>query len=268
MSNIIKGLNLAISEPMVINPRFKPLIESAPAVAAQEEDIELTDIQGDVKSILEEAEGMVRELLDRAREEARNIVLDAREEAEVALAAAKLEAANIRAQAQKEGFEQGLRDAQKESEADRQAALEQCQEILEEARRTKIKIMESSTADTVRIAMAVAKKIIATEVLTNPNIITNVIREAIGFLDQASNIHVYVNPNEIEKVLADVADNQLNEIGQKELKNELVPDKRVAVGGCVVESDSGIVDARLETRIEKVEQALQDVIADDSAENF
>lgn len=267
MSNVIKGLNLARGEPLVINTRFKPLLESVPVVA-QQEDVELTDIKVDVNSILEEAEAMVREILDKARQEAGNIVIDAREEAEVTLSAAEQEAQNIRAQAQKEGYEQGLRDAQKESEADRQAVLEQCQEILEEARRSKIKIMESSIADMARIAMAIAKKIIATEVMTNPNIITNIIREAIGFLDQASNIHVYVNPQEIEKVLSDVADNRLNEIGQKELRNELVADKRVAIGGCVVESDVGIIDARLETRIEKVEQALQEVIADDSAENF
>ncbi len=267
MSNVIKGLNLAISEPMVINSRFKPLIETVPLVESKD-SMEINDLQGDVNSILEEAELMVRDLLDKARQEARNIVADAREEAEVTMAAAQQEAVNIKNQSRTEGYDQGLREAQKDSEADRQAVLEQCKEILEEARRSKIKIMESSTADMARIAMAVAKKIIATELMTNPNIITNVIREAIGFIDQASNIHVYVNPQEIEKVLSDVADNQLNEIGQRELKNEVVADKRIAVGGCVIESDMGIVDARIETRIEKVEQALQEVIADDSAENF
>jgi flagellar assembly protein FliH len=34
-------------------------------------------------------------------------------------------------------------------------------------------------------------------------------------------------------------------------------------GGCILESDAGSVDARVETRIENVEKAVQEVMADE-----
>jgi len=60
----------------------------------------------------------------------------------------------------------------------------------------------------------------------------------------------------------------MSEMEKQDLANALVADARVGIGGCVIESDQGMVDAQLDTRITKVEQALQDVIADDFSENI
>ncbi|HWP98582.1 MAG TPA: FliH/SctL family protein [Syntrophomonadaceae bacterium] len=259
---MIKGFDMTICAPMIVNNLSDQ--ESRSSLLSDQDHEEMTQFKGDVESVLAEAESMVRDILDQARLEARSILLNGQEEAEVLVLQARQEAETIREEARRSGYELGLRTAQEESEADRQMAMEQCQEMLQEARRSKIKIMESSTADIVRLAMAVAKKIVAAEIRSNPKIITNVIREAIGFLDQPGKIYVYVNPQEMEQVLSDISEDTLAQVGSREFSNELVADPRIEPGGCLIESDIGTVDARLETRVSKVENAIQEVIADES----
>lgn len=267
MSKVIKRFDLTLTEPLILSPPPRVLVLD---VIPEEPDTgpEPDFMRDEMANIVLETESMVKDLMEKAAQEARNILDDAREDAEVLRNQALKEAEEIKKLAQTEGYERGLRDAQKEIEADRQMALEQCRQILEEARRTKLNILESSTTDMARLAIAVAKRVINFEVNTNPQIIINVIREAINLLDQPGNIHVYVNPQEIEPALIGLAEEELSEIDKQDLSNALMPDARVGVGGCVIESDAGIVDAQLDTRIAKVEQALQDVMADEPNENL
>lgn len=270
MSKVIKRFDLTMAEPLIISPPPRVVVLDVMPQADPLPDLG-TDperIRDEMANIVMETEAMVKDLMEKAAREARSILDDAREDAEVLRTQAQKEAEEIRIQAQKEGYENGLREAHQEIEADRQMAMEQCRQILEEARRTKVKLLESSTADMARLAIAVAKRVISTEVSTNPQIIISVIREAINLLDQPGNFRVYVNPEEIEPALDSLAREEMSEMEKQDLTNALVADARVGIGGCVIESDQGVVDAQLDTRIAKVEQALQDVIADDFSENI
>lgn len=270
LSKVIKRFDLTMTAPLIISPPPQVvMVEVMPkTVASADLVVDPERIRNEMASIVMETEAMVKDLMEKAAQDARSILEDAREDAEVLRAETQKEAEEIRLQAQKEGYEKGLRDAQKEIEADRQMAMEQCQQILEEARRTKVKLLESSTADMARLAIAVAKRVISAEVNTNPQAIISVIREAINLLDQPGNFHVYVNPEEIEPALDGLARQEMSEIEKQDLANALVADARIGIGGCVIESDQGVVDAQLDTRIAKVEQALQDVIADDFSESI
>lgn len=270
MSKVIKRFDLTMAEPLIISPPPRVVVLDVMPQADPLPDLgpDPERIRDEMANIVMETEAMVKDLMEKAAQDARSILDDAREDAEVLRTQAQKEAEELRIQAQKEGYENGLREAHQEIEADRQMAMEQCRQILEEARRTKVKLLESSTADMARLAIAVAKRVISTEVNTNPQIIISVIREAINLLDQPGNFRVYVNPEEIEPALDSLAREEMSKMEKQDLANALVADARVGTGGCVIESDQGVVDAQLDTRIAKVEQALQDVIADDFSENI
>jgi flagellar assembly protein FliH len=224
---------------------------------------EIEKIKQESQKILTETEQMVIELLQKARDEARDIITNAREEAEVIKMQAGEEAVAIRQKAHKEAYEEGLRQAQQEIEGDRQAAIQQSQALLEEARQSKLKVLRSSEADMVRLVMAMVKKVIASELKTNPDIIINILQEAIDFLDRPENITVYVNPQELDNVLEVMDNGHLTDIGSNTINIDIKVDKRISPGGCLLESDAGSVDAQLETRIASVNNAIQEVVADD-----
>jgi len=275
LSRVIKNAEMLLSPPIVID--LTELIgteeesENELALVTDDNSINLLDIEQqelervkkESSSILAETEQMVMELLQKARDESRDIISNAREEAEVIKAQAAEEAARIRQQTLKEAYEEGLRRAHEEIEADRQMAMRQSQEILEEARQTKIKLFRSSETDMVRLVIAVAKKVIAGELQTNPGIIVNVVQEAIDYLDRPENVTVYVNPRDMESVLEVMNHGSLTDIGSNNLSIGLKGDDRVSAGGCLLESDAGSVDAQLETRTASVLNAVQEVTADE-----
>ena len=184
MSKVIKNEQAILTPPIVIDTVELNQIENKMenSVIHNKDDHnntlkiekqEVEKIKQESQKILKETEQMVMELLQKARDEARDIITNAREEAEVIKMQAGEEAVAIRETAHKESYEEGLRQAQKEIEGDRQAAIQQSQALLEEARQSKLKVFRSYEADMVRLVMAMVKKVIAGELKTNPDIIIN-----------------------------------------------------------------------------------------------
>lgn len=282
MSKIIKNDDAVWSEPIVIESFklqvFEPEAEIPEQIEEQEEIIpeepeqpsqlemerqELEQLKIESQKVLDETEAMVLDLLQKARDEARAIIANAQEQADLIRSQAETEAVELKASNQKQGYEEGLKKAEEDIEEDRQAAFQQSQELLEEARQLKIQMMRSSESDMMRLVMAIAKKVIASELTTNPYFIVNVLREAIDFLDHPDNITVYVNPQDLERILAITQSDSFFEIGTADVNLDFRADNRISPGGCSLESQGGSVDTRLETRISGVEQALWEVSGDE-----
>lgn len=270
LSNIIKSHQVRAEHPKILGSFVLDEVELPEKTEAssdldplQQEKEELEKLKQESNEILSETEAMVLELLAKARDDAKNIINDAQEEASVIRAQVYEESGNIRIQAQEEGYREGLKKAQQEIEADRQAALEQSQALMEEARQTKLKTFNSMERDMFQLVMAISKKIIGTEIATNPQVIINIVRQAVSFLDQPENITVYVNPYDLENLLTAIDTHEITDPGAKEPPIEVCPADRIKPGGCVVESNIGRVDATVETRSASVERALLEVVNDE-----
>jgi len=282
LSRIIKNDDAILSQPIVIESLilhdFEPEVEDPelteePDVVALEEPQqptqlelerqELEQLKIESQKVIEETETMVLDLLQKARDEARAIIANAQEQADLIRSQAETEATELKTSNQKQGYEEGLKKAEEDIETDRLAAFQQSQELLEEARQLKIQMMRSSESDMMRLVMAIAKKVIASELTTNPYFIVNVLREAIDFLDHPDNITVYVNPQDLDKILAITQSDSFFEIGSPDVNLDFRADNRISPGGCSLESQGGSVDTRLETRISGIEQALWEVSGDE-----
>ena len=267
MSKIIKNSSLSTKPKLIELTDIQELKHTITASLAnydsQSYSNEINALKAEGEQILKETEQMVFELLERAREEAAEIMLNAQEEADVIRQNVYNEAKLLREEARTTGYEEGLKKAQEEIESDRQRALEQNQLLIEEARQTKLAILRGVETDMVRLVIAVTKKVIANELSTNPKLIINIVRDAISYLDNPENLLVYVNPAELENLLQLMTDEALTEIGSKEIKVEVKGDSRVSCGGCLIESDNGSIDARIETKLDIIEQGLQEVSEDE-----
>ncbi len=173
------------------------------------------------------------------------------------------DASLIKEAAQNEGYEEGLRLANEEIKADREQALMQNEFIIEEARKTKLEVLSSAESDIVRLVLVIAKKVIANELTTNPDNIRNIVAEAISYLDNPQNVKVYVNPTELDNLLKLSETELLTEIGETDINMEIKGDKRIADGGCLIESENGSVDARIETKLSNIEKGLLEVAGDE-----
>src|SRR5665647_826445 len=157
LSRIIKNSDLVLAHPRIIQflgtMAQKQYFSEADEIlipALSELDLEkekIESLKDESQKILEETEQLVTELMERAGKEVNSIISGAQEEADVIRAQVLEEAQQTLEQAGIEGYSDGLRRAQAEIEVDRQMAMEQGQRLIEEARRTKIGILDSVETD-------------------------------------------------------------------------------------------------------------------------
>jgi len=223
-------------------------------VEPDKRELEVEELRTEVAEVIREAEDMVKEILENARAEAQQVIASAEEEADRIKNLARQEAELIKKHSWEEGYREGQEKAFQEIEDLRSKTLLECHQMVEEARKTKESIIRSAEEDIVSLALAIARKIIDKEVRENSDIIINLIRSTLAMVGNAGNSKILVNSHDFETV----AENRfsLASPGQAIEHLEVQLDNRITPGGFIIESDVGIVDAQLETRISKVAEAL------------
>ncbi|MBI2083116.1 MAG: hypothetical protein HYT76_06060 [Deltaproteobacteria bacterium] len=178
--------------------------------------------------------------LIQAREEARNIIQRAREEAEIIRKRAEralIEAIEEKKLEKIRGFEEG-----------RQEGFSGLTERIVQAEVERERILAGQETELIQMVMEIAKKIVVREL--EKGAIIDIVRDA---LDKAvgDRVVVRVHPadkKQLEKNLASLADSS------RVLK--IQEDSSIVSGGCLVETELGTVDARLETQWAAIRKAL------------
>ncbi|MCS7080541.1 MAG: type III secretion system stator protein SctL [Chloracidobacterium sp.] len=185
--------------------------------------------------------GVVKRPVIEARAEARRLLSEARAEAERLVAEAKGEVERIRAEAYAAGYEAGLKEF--------------TTRLLELQRRREMMLADAER-EVLRLALRIAEKIVGRELETHDATLLDIVRTAMRNIRHASAITICVNPADVPKL--ERHREAIETLRRGQFVN-IVPDTRVSVGGCILESESGIVDAQLDTQLRVIEQALLDL---------
>ncbi len=174
-----------------------------------------------------------------ARTEAKTIVETARAEANTLIETARAEAETIRKQAHEDGYAHGLA---------------QWTDRVTQAAQAETARLESLRENVTRLAVRIARKILGRELQSSPELIGDLVLQAVRGLQHDGRIQIRVRPQDLEVLKAQRA-RLVDEIGSS-VELDLVPDANIEEGGCRVETPLGIVDARLETQLRVLEKAL------------
>ncbi|BDG59351.1 FliH/SctL family protein [Caldinitratiruptor microaerophilus] len=194
-------------------------------------------------------------LLAEAEEAARARREQAEAEAAAIVAAAERSAAAIREQAREEGRaegrrqgrEEGMAAARQEAEAILAAARAEAERITAEARARWQQRLAELEPDLVRLALAIARRVLREEIRLRPEAIAGMVAAALEKVRGAGEARLRVNPADAGRLAvgapapAGVA---------------VVPDASLAPGEFVVESEHGTVDGRLEAQVAQIAAAL------------
>ncbi len=184
---------------------------------------------------------VIKREVHSAREEGKQILGAADDEARRIVDEAKAEADRIRKKAESDGYEEGLGRLN-----DQALEFQQQRE----------KLIDASRSDILKLAVRIAGKILGREVETNEKALGDIVVKAMRGIAHEKRIQIRVNPGDLDKIRKQ-HDRLIDEVGSgKEV--ELREDKNVSPGGCIVETDLGIIDAQLETQLRVLERALLD----------
>lgn len=158
------------------------------------------------------------------------------------------ESVGVQVQAARQaGYQDGYRDGLVALEAFKQSYAQQVTAqvgTLMQTWQAKLDGLEAALAEQVaQVSIALARQVLRSELAARPELVATVVQEALaGTLASARQVSVHVNPAD-HALIGQHADEALVARGAR-----LVPDAAVARGGCIVESDVGVIDASVESR--------------------
>lgn len=196
---------------------------------------ELEKLQNQIEKTVKEAEEKAKQIIDNAVEEANSEVND------------------IKALAWEEGFNRGKAEARENMIEDIDAILISANKVLTEASLKAREIFLQNKQEILKLSFDIAKKIIKKE-LTDKEVLFNNLMEAMKKVQSSKSIKIFVNWEQLT----------YNEEIKDRLKNsfqgieniDVVEDRTVEAGGCIIETKLGKIDATIDSQLEMVINAL------------
>lgn len=171
--------------------------------------------------------------------EAHEILEKARADAEAYRAETEVECAELKEAAKKEGFQEGL---------------EQLNEGILGLDQEKKRLRHEMNKLILPLALKAAKKIVAKELETKPETIVDIVLQALAPVLQNHRITIWVNKSDKE-----ILEKEKNQIREKleQVESLLIKERDdIAPGGCVIETESGIINASIENQWRAIESAF------------
>jgi flagellar assembly protein FliH len=159
------------------------------------------------------------------------------------------------AEAHHRGVEDGLRRGREEAAAEMKKALDQVARTLEELAKVKSKLRQEAEQELVKLALAVARRILYREITTDPSSIEGIVHAALQKLQQREVSRVRVCPQAVAAVKA-----ALDRVGSRS-GMEIVADPGLATGAMLFETSVGELDASIETQLQEIQRGFADRLA-------
>jgi type III secretion protein L len=179
-----------------------------------------------------------REVYEASRE-ARDVVALAQEKAKHIIEDAEAECDAIRQRAREEGIAKGLSE---------------WNEILARANERAEELEKNWEESMLRLSVRVAEKIIGHELQLHPETIVSIVHEVLRGARPGKHLTIQVNDADAQQVRTRI--DRLKESLSASTEIQIVGSAAVPHGGCTVESELGIIDARLETQLKCLEDVL------------
>jgi len=162
-------------------------------------------------------------------------------------------------EAYEKGFAQGEKDGLELGTAKAEKLSGNLENLLEEITQLRSKIGKQYEREIIALVFSIAKTIIQTQVNFSESLVKDTILTALELTAEKRDITIKINPDDfeyVEKIRPELFSKQ------PALKALVVtPDASIGMGGCMLETPSGDVDARIETQLDNMLQSLKEAFA-------
>jgi flagellar assembly protein FliH len=237
-------------EPVVLDPK-----------AAYEEAVERGRVEANalMDRMLEEAHVRAEAEAEEIRSAAQRKVERLKTEADVQIREVKDSAQKLGEQAGREqGLEAGKADGlvagRAEGLREYDAKIRSWDDLLRSAAENRKQAISDLEDLLVELVGEALHKCLQRETQERPAIVVDLVRAVLQKAHDRVSLRIHLNPEDVERVNSVKSELKLS-IGAGDLV--LVPDGRVEKGGCLLETESGSVDARLGTLASQAQDALK-----------
>lgn len=176
----------------------------------------------------------------------KKILAEARQQAGNMLQEAQVEAEKLKKEAMLLGREEGRQEHEQ--------LLQVAQDIMATVTQARGEIIRSAEPQVVELAIKMARSLLKTSVLLEPDLIKDIAAEAISLLAGEDSIVVKVNPQDLNSCRTQK--DFFKEFLAEEANLRFLPSEDVAKGCCIVQGQFALVESCLEERFKILEKLL------------
>lgn len=188
---------------------------------------------------LEDTEKQAKEIIEKAKIEAEKIITQAQKQSK---------------EIEKNAREQALNQARTEANDELTQALEilnkDVNKSLEDLTFLRQEIAANMEEELLKLSIEIAKKVVHREITTDREVIVSLIRVALARLQNRTVAYIRLNPTDYQYL---VSNSERIAAGKTV---ELNSDPTITRGGCIIETDFGNIDARIEQQFMEIERSL------------
>lgn len=199
-------------------------------------------------------------IIDRAAADAERMIREAESAALNLVSQAEARATEIRGSARDDGHAEGYGEGKVKAEEELKPVIATLRDLIESVRAARAGVISGAEPELVKLAMAIAERIVHTEVAENKNVVAENVRNALTRLVNREVVTLRLNPADLETI------RQYREeiVASSDVEHlRIVEDQRVDRGGVVVETEAGTIDAKISTQLREAKRAL---LTDESIE--
>jgi flagellar biosynthesis/type III secretory pathway protein FliH len=157
-----------------------------------------------------------------------------------------------------EGRRQGYSSCKAEMEAGAREKVKSFTSMVEDLLVQKKRLLMDSEEAVVKLSCEIARRIVTKIAEMDEDVILEIVQNALGHLADKQKVTIRVNPADAE-VLRAHSDDWAKASGAGSTV-EIAEDARIKRGGCLIEGESGSVEAQLDMQIDVIEKALMEVV--------
>ena len=169
----------------------------------------------------------------------------------------QLKVAEIEREAYEKGFSEGQRAGGEVGEKMAEALLKQYSTSLDALNKLRREIFTTSEREVIHLSLEIARKIIRREVAIDEELILTLVKVALSRVADQALITVRVSPRDYHFLDRHHAAGLMGaDVGTLSESVKLVEDPLIARGGCIIETESGTIDARVEEQLREIEKGF------------
>lgn len=211
------------------------------------------------EQILRDAESFAEGQIRQAMEETAALREQAVVEIEDWWREKRTEDEQVVADSQQQGFEEGYRQGYEQAQAEVQQEcaqmIQEAKAILEQAYQQKQQIIFESEPFLIELSTTIAEKVIRRELTHSPEWVIQMTKSILSRKREKGLITLCVSPKHYAYLQDARHELLLSVDSQAEL--QILPDSTVHDHGCVVRTEFGSIDARVDTQLQEIKNALQ-----------
>ena len=194
---------------------------------------------------------------NEAEQNAAEIIKNAQEEASRIIEEAKSEQDSLKKSGYSEGVNQGREEGFSEGKAEVERLIERTHKILEGVMARREEILSETEQQIVELVILMTRKVVKIISENQKSVVMANILQALKKVKGRGNVTIRVNMSDVKLTTEHIQD------FIKQVENvqgiTVLEDSSVDKGGCVVETDFGAIDAKIQSQLSELETAILEI---------